>query len=97
MHHMTQARSQRKNLGGAKEPEMGKIGVKRGLFGGAQGLFGGARHPFASPWLSACPKVKIAILSTINITIIYTISHNMSKQIVRFSKHNTTLISVKNL
>ena len=87
-----------------KLPKMGKKGVKRGLFGGAQGLFGGAqglfggaRHPFVPRWLCACPKVKIAILSTINITIIYTISHNMSKQIVRFSKHNTTLISVKNL
>ena len=73
------------------------FGGAQGLFGGAQGLFGGARHPFAPPWLRACPKVKIAILSTINITIIYTISHNMSKQIVKFSKHNTTLISVKNL
>ena len=49
---MTQARSQRKNLGGAKEPEMGKIGVKRGLFGGAQGLFGGAQPGGDTPYRS---------------------------------------------
>ena len=103
-----QARSQRKNLRGAKEPQITENGQKRGQKGfiwgctgfiwGCTGfLFGGAQHPFVPRWLRACPKVKIAILSTINITIIYTISHNMSKQIVRFSKHNTTLISVKNL
>ena len=73
------------------------LGVHRVYLGVHRVLFGGARHPFVPPWLRACPKVKVAILSTINITIIYTISHNLSKQIVKFSKHNTTLISVKNL
>ena len=82
----------------AKMRSKGFIWGCTGFIWGCTGfLFGGARHPFVPRWLRACPKVKIAILSTINTTIIYTILHNMSKQIVKFSKHNTTLISVKNL